>query len=66
MFDNLCLFGLSLNKAFVDSKYHSVLDSVSLDLGKEILSSIATKKKDKQELSKAYWLEVGNKRVRKF
>lgn len=57
---------LSLNKAFVDSKYHSVLDSVSLDLGKEILSSIATKKKDKQELSKAYWLEVGNKRVRKF
>lgn len=57
---------LSLNKAFVDSKYHSVLDSVSLDLGKEILSSIAVKKQNKQELSNAYWLEFGNKRVRKF
>lgn len=57
---------LSLNKGFIDSKYHSVIDSVSLELGKEILSSINAKKQEKQELSKNYWLEIGNKRMRKF
>lgn len=34
---------LSLNKDFIDSKYHTSLDSVSVDLGKEILDSISVK-----------------------
>lgn len=57
---------LSMNKSFVDAKYHSVIDSISLQLGKEILSTITAKKKEKQELSSTYWHEIGNKRVRKF
>lgn len=57
---------LSLNKSFIDSKYHSILDSVSLDLGKEILASINIKKQQKQDLSKSYWQEIGNKRIRRF
>lgn len=59
---------LSLNKQFIDSKYHSVIDSIdetSIEFGKEVLQSIKLPKETKS-IGKEYVQVSNNTYVKKF
>lgn len=45
---------LSLNKEFIDAKYHSSIDSISAELGKELLSGIKSKDASTQSKSSSF------------
>lgn len=59
---------LNLNKEFIDSKYHSVIDSIdetSIEFGKDILKSIDRKKNEKI-IGKEYVQVAGNTFVKRI